>query len=63
MLQMSGYHLNILFLTFTKYLRYFLRNEKYDFLNDSQHLTLNIFQHLQSNEEWLVLIYVYCHEE
>lgn len=33
------------------------------FLNDRQHLTLNIFQHLQSNEEWLMLIYVYCHEE
>lgn len=51
MLQMSEYHVNILFLIFTYYLRYFLRNEKYDFLNDRQHLTLNIFQHLQSNEE------------
>lgn len=51
MLQMSEYHVNILFLIFTYYLRYFLRNEKYDFLNDRKNLTLNIFQHLQSNEE------------
>lgn len=51
MLQMFRYHLDILFLAFTKYLRYFLRIEKYDFLNDRQHLTLNIFQHLQTNAE------------
>lgn len=59
MLQMPGYHVNNLSkifseyenLIFTKYLRYYLRNEKYDFLNDGQHLNLNIFQHLQSNAE------------
>lgn len=71
MLQMPGYHVNNLSkifsedenLIFTKYLRYFLRNEKYDSLNDGQYLALNIFQHLQSNAEWLMLLYVYCNEE
>lgn len=56
---MPGYYVNNLSkifnedenLIFTKYLRYYLRNEKYDFLNDGQHLNLNIFQHLQSNAE------------
>lgn len=55
---MPGYHVNNLTkifsedenLIFTKYLRYFLRNEKYDFLNDGQYI-LYIFQHLQSNAE------------
>lgn len=64
---MPGYHVNNLSkifsedenIIFTKY----LRNEKYDSLNDGQYLALNIFQQLQSNAEWLMLLYVYCNEE